>query len=236
MTSLNEEKQLCNFKQISSLVNQWSQECGRSADEVKLVAVSKTVDLDAVEDAISQGARDFGENRPDELVRKATAFPDVNWHFIGNIQSRQIKKIVAHCCLIHSLFSVEHACKINDVAAQIGKVQNALIEVNLSGEQTKSGISASDFNDFLQEISSLENLKVCGIMTMAPIEDELHANLPSPDEVFKDAKKLFDSFASARGSEFCEISAGMTNDWREAISHGSTIVRIGRAIFDTSQF
>lgn len=236
MNDINEKKQLSNFKNVACLVNQKAQDCGRKAGEVKLVAVSKTVDLGAVEEAILQGALDFAENRPDELVRKAAAFPNVRWHFIGNIQSRQIKKIVANASLIHSLFSLEHAARINNVAEQMSKVQDVLIEINFSGENTKSGISPDDLGDFLQEMSNFENVRTCGIMTIAPIQDEDHANLCSADEVFKMAKRAFDKFAKVRGNEFCEISAGMTNDWREAISHGSTIVRIGRAIFDPSQF
>lgn len=216
---------LTRYAEIKEQVDARIAECGRRNDEVTLVAVSKTVGLDEVQDAISQGATDFGENRPEELVRKAEAFPDVNWHFIGNIQSRQIKNIVPHACLIHSLDKLEHAQKIDKIAAEIGKVQKVLVEVNVSGEESKAGLTAEELPQFLEELKSLNNLEVCGLMTMAPIQDAEHADLPSPEEVFKRVHEL------GMESNLKELSAGMTNDWADAIKQGSTFVRIGRAIF-----
>lgn len=216
---------LTRYAEVKNQVDARITGCGRSLDDVTLVAVSKTVGLDEVEDAISQGATDFGENRPEELVRKAEAFPNVNWHFIGNIQSRQIKNIVPNACLIHSLNKLEHAQKIDKVAGEIGKIQKVLVEVNVSGEESKAGLTASELPQFLEELKSLQNVEVCGLMTMAPIQDDAHACLPNPEEVFKRAHEL----VVANGLE--ELSAGMTNDWVDAISQGSTFVRIGRAIF-----
>ncbi len=223
---------LTNYSKIKFQVDARIDECGRGSDEVTLVAVSKTVGLEEVEDAISQGATDFGENRPEELVRKAQAFPKSNWHFIGNIQSRQIKNIVPHACMIHSLTKPEHAEKIDRVAREIGKVQKVLVEVNVSGEDSKAGLSKEELPEFLKSLSDLKNLQVCGLMTMAPIQDEAHANLANPDEVFERAHELVVKNKELAGDEFCELSAGMTNDWQQAIAHGSTFVRIGRAIFD----
>lgn len=216
---------LTRYAEIKEQVDARITECGKSLDDVTLVAVSKTVGLDEVQDAISQGATDFGENRPEELVRKAEAFPNVNWHFIGNIQSRQIKNIVPHACLIHSLDKFEHAQKIDRVAGEIGKIQKVLVEVNVSGEESKAGLTADELPQFLGELKSLQNVEVCGLMTMAPIQDDAHACLPNPEEVFKRAHEL----VVANGLK--QLSAGMTNDWSEAIKQGSTFVRIGRAIF-----
>lgn len=223
---------LTNYSEIKKRVEKRILECGRSLDEVTLVAVSKTVGLDEVKDAILQGATDFGENRPEELVRKAEAFPEVNWHFIGNIQSRQIKNIVPHACLIHSLTKLEHAIKIDRVALDFGKVQKVLVEVNVSGEESKAGLSNDELPQFLESLSKFKNLKVCGLMTMAPIQDEAHADLANPDVVFQRAHELLKENENVCGSEFCELSAGMTNDWGQAIAEGSTYVRLGRAIFD----
>ena len=216
---------LTRYAEVKNQVDARITECGKSLDDVTLVAVSKTVGLDEVQDAISQGATDFGENRPEELVRKAEAFPNVNWHFIGNIQSRQIKNIVPHACLIHSLDKFEHAQKIDRVAGEIGKIQKVLVEVNVSGEESKAGLTADELPQFLGELKSLQNVEVCGLMTMAPIQDDAHACLPNPEEVFKRAHEL----VVANGLK--QLSAGMTNDWSEAIKQGSTFVRIGRAIF-----
>ena len=216
---------LTRYAEIKEQVDARIAECGRSLDDVTLVAVSKTVGLNEVRDAIEQGAADFGENRPDELVRKAEAFPKVNWHFIGNIQSRQIKKIVPHACLIHSVDKLEHAQKIDKVAGEIGKVQKVLVEVNVSGEESKAGLTAEELPQFLEKVKLLKNVEVCGLMTMAPIQDEEHAGMPKPEEVFRRAYEL----VVENGLE--ELSAGMTNDWADAIKQGSTFVRIGRAIF-----
>lgn len=222
---------MTNYAKIDEEVQKTCKAYNRNRADVTLVAVSKTVGLDEVQDAINQGATDFGENRPEELVKKSEAFPDKNWHFIGNIQSRQIKKIVPHACLIHSLDKIEHAHKIDSVAKEIGKVQKVLVEVNVSGEASKGGVTARELPAFLEECKTLENIQVVGLMTMAPIHDEAHAELPHPKTVFKLAKKLLDDNSALMGSEFCELSAGMTNDWMDAIAVGSTYVRIGRAIF-----
>ena len=222
---------LTHYNDVKSQLESCVLAAGRNVDDVTLVAVSKTVGLPEVEDAISQGAHDFGENRPELLTEKQTNFPEQNWHFIGNIQSRQIKNIVPHACLIHSLCELKHAQKIDSVAAELGKVQRVLVQVNVSGEKSKSGFTAEELPDFLESCLKLNNISVDGLMTMAPIKDEAHANLPSPDEVFERAQKLLEKCQSFMPASFNQLSAGMTDDWAEAIHHGSTIVRIGRAIF-----
>ena len=135
-------------------------QAGRSADEVTLVAVSKTVGPEDVALAIEGGARDFGENRPDQLVAKADQFTDVNWHFIGNIQSRRIRDIVGRATLIHSLFEERHARKIDEIAREHGIVQDVLLEVNVSGEQSKSGRTPEDVRELLEVCRALPNIRV----------------------------------------------------------------------------
>lgn len=227
---------LTNYASINKQLAEQAKSCGRNPNEVTLIAVSKTVGLQEVESAIDEGAHDFGENRPEELVRKSQAFPNENWHFIGNIQSRQIKNIVPNACMIHSLFKFEHAEKIDRVAKEIGKIQKVLIEVNVSGESSKSGVHSGDLPEFLKACKDLENISICGLMTMAPIEDAAHANLPSALEVFRSAHDLLEANRDQAGSQFCEFSAGMTNDWPDAVKCGSTFIRVGRAIFDPDMF
>lgn len=208
-------------------------DAGRDPDEVLLLAVSKTVGLEGVADAVSAGARDLGENRPEQLIEKHGAFPDVRWHFIGNIQSRRIKDIVPCAALIHSLYREEHARKIDAKAAEIDKVQEVLLEVNVSGEESKSGLAPEDVRAMLDLCISLPNVRVRGLMTMAPQGDEEVAR-----ETFAGLKALqgdlrehlvdTDPHAAA---VFDQLSMGMSEDWPEAIEEGSTIVRIGRAIF-----
>ena len=195
-----------------------------------LVAVSKTVGSEDVALAIEGGACDFGENRPDQLVAKADQFTDVNWHFIGNIQSRRIRDIVGRATLIHSLFEERHARKIDEIAREHGIVQDVLLEVNVSGEQSKSGRTPEDVRELLEVCRALPNIRVCGLMTMAPQGDAEVAR-----ETFVGLRELRDSLRAAlpedEAAYFTELSMGMSEDWLEAVAEGATIVRIGRAIF-----
>lgn len=206
------------------------QRVGRSVDEVKLVAVSKTVGPEDVALAIEGGARDFGENRPDQLVAKADRFTDSNWHFIGNIQSRRIRDIVGRASLIHSLFEERHARKIDEVARERGIVQDVLLEVNVSGEESKSGRTPDDVGELLEVCRELSNVRVRGLMTMAPQGDPDVAR-----KTFSGLRELRDSLreglAEQEASDFTELSMGMSEDWPEAVEEGATIIRVGRAIF-----
>ena len=203
---------------------------GRERAEVTLVAVSKTVGPEEVAQAIEGGARDFGENRPDQLVLKADAFRDVRWHFIGNIQSRRIRDIVGRAALIHSLFDEGHARKIDAVARERGLVQDVLLEVNVSGEESKSGLAPDEVAGMLDMCAQLPNLRVCGLMTMAPRGDEQAVRA-----TFAGLAQLRDELRAAlpaeRAQAFSELSMGMSEDWPQAVEYGATIVRIGRAIF-----
>lgn len=206
-------------------------EVGRDPSEVTVVAVSKTVGLEAVGRALAAGAHDFGENRPDSLLKKMEAFPQAIWHFIGNIQSRRIPDIVRASVLIHSLFEERHARKINDAAAALSKVQDVLLEVNVSGEKSKSGLASTNVRELLEVCAGLPHVRVCGLMTMAPRGDLIVART-----VFDDLARLH---AQLRGELdpdkaacFDGLSMGMSEDWREAVRAGATIVRIGRAVFD----
>ena len=198
---------------------------GRARSEVTLVAVSKTVGAEDVALAVRGGARDFGENRPDPLMEKADRFPKVNWHFIGNIQSRRIRDVVGRATLIHSLYQERHARKIDEVAREQGIVQDVLLEVNVSGEQSKSGLAPDGVRTLLDVCASLPNVNVRGLMTMAPQGD-----LAVARETFAGLRDLRDSL-QADYPGLTELSMGMTDDWREAVAEGATIVRIGRAIF-----
>lgn len=218
------------YDEVLSDVHGECRRAGRAEQDVTLVAVSKTVGIDGVQQAIDAGACDLGENRPDRLVAKAEAFPQVNWHFIGNIQSRQISKIVRHAHLIHSLYEDRHAVKINDAAAELGKVQDVLLEVNVSGETSKSGVTPGLLPALVQFASGLPNLRLRGLMTMAPQGD-----LDAARDAFAGLRRLADEMRGGmdeqQAAAFDQLSMGMSEDWRIAIEEGATIVRIGRAIF-----
>ena len=198
--------------------------CGRDRKDVCIIAVSKTVDLDAVEEAIAAGVHDFGENRPAELVRKFEAFPRERWHFIGNIQSRQLPSVVGRACLIHSLYERKHAEKI-------GIIQDVLIEVN-DGEENKQGLEPDALFEMLAFCHGLKHVRVRGLMTMA-----LRGDLRSARATFADLAILRDTMNSKLAASgmtdmvLRELSMGMSDDYLEAIPEGATMVRVGRAIF-----
>lgn len=206
-------------------------QAGRDPREVRLVAVSKTVDADAVARAIEAGAHDFGENRPDPLAEKSARFPRETWHFIGNVQSRRIPDIVRDAALVHSLHQERHARKFDAAAAAAGKVQDVLLEVNISGEASKSGLAPADVADMLACCADLAHVRVRGLMTMAPQGDLVAAR-----ECFENLARLQGDLRRGldadRAAVFNELSMGMSEDWREAVVAGATIVRIGRALFD----
>lgn len=218
------------YETTADEVQEVCQRAGRPVHDVTLVAVSKTVGLEEVEDAARAGAHNFGENRPDELMRKHDAFPEYRWHFIGNIQSRRIRDIVGRAVLIHSLYEAHHAQKIDEVAREQGIVQDVLLEVNVSGEASKSGLAPEDVPGMLALCESLEHVRVCGLMTMAPQGD-----LAVARATFRGLRELRDqlreTLPAAQAADFIELSMGMSEDWSIAIEEGSTIVRIGRAIF-----
>lgn len=218
------------YQRIVSEVAGHCEAAGRAADEVCLIAVSKTVGIEGARAAFEAGARDFGENRPDQIVPKSQDNPDARWHFIGNIQSRRISDIVASSFLIHSLYQFSHAEKISEVAMKLGKIQNVLVEVNVSGEESKSGVDPNEALSFVQACTSLPGIRVCGLMTMAPQGDSAVAR-----QSFAGLRKLADVIREKLDMEhaasFVELSMGMSEDWREAIEEGATMVRVGRAIF-----
>ncbi len=213
------------FEATAAEVARVCEAAGRQPSEVTLVAVSKTVGPDQVAEAIAGGATDFGENRPDQLVPKADEFTQATWHFIGNIQSRRIRDIVGRAALVHSLFEERHARKIDDVARERGIVQDVLVEVNVSGEESKSGLAPDQVRAMLQTCADLPNVRVRGLMTMAPQGD-----LDVARRTFAGLRALRDELQPSF-PDLTELSMGMSEDWPVAIEEGATIVRIGRAIF-----
>lgn len=219
------------YETVASSVAHACEACGRDAREVRIIGVSKTVGLDAVEQAVAAGIHDFGENRPQELARKHDAFPGERWHFIGNIQSRQLALVVGRACLIHSLYEESHARKIDRLAAERGIVQDVLIEVN-DGEENKQGIAPADLASLLRVCATLPHIRVRGLMTMA-----LRGNIERARRTFAELRMLRDTMgatpdiAAASNIDLRELSMGMSDDYPAAIPEGATMVRVGRAIF-----
>ena len=219
------------YRAIRAEIDDICRACGRNPEEVKLVAVSKTVGIPEVAQALEADAVAFGENRPDQIVPKQAAYPGAEWHFIGNIQSRRIDEIVGASTLIHSVYQEHHLARIDRAAAAHGKVQPILLEVNVSGEQSKSGLAPDAVEDMMRAVDGFDHIDLQGLMTMAPQGD-----LDVAERTFADLQKLRDTLGTrefSRHGRFAlnELSMGMSEDWRVAIPHGATMVRVGRAIF-----
>ncbi|MAU10737.1 MAG: YggS family pyridoxal phosphate-dependent enzyme [Anaerolineaceae bacterium] len=215
---------------------------GRSVDDVKLVAVSKTKPIEDILAATKVGIRDFGENRIEEASEKIPAVNDmldqtVVWHMIGHIQSRKARDVVPLFASVHSVDSLKIARKLSSLASEEGKTLNVFAEVNVSGEPQKYGFEASNWQidaqqfDMLQQtisqIAQLPGLKLVGLMTMAPFVSDAERTRP----VFASMAALRSELASKLAISLPHLSMGMTNDYTVAIEEGATMVRVGTAIF-----
>ncbi|MBO7584815.1 MAG: YggS family pyridoxal phosphate-dependent enzyme [Bacteroidales bacterium] len=195
---------------------------------VKLVAVSKFKPVEAIEEAYGAGQRIFAESRPLEFEDKVKRLPsDIEWHFIGHLQTNKVKNVVPYASLIQSIDS-EHLLKAVDAqAAKSAKVQDILLEVFVATEMTKQGFSAEEAVEVAQRIADYPNVRLRGVMAMATFTDDM-------DQVrreFTNAASICNRVAAAAGIEAPELSMGMTADYPVAIDCGSTMVRIGTAIF-----
>jgi len=220
-----------NIEQIRARIATAASKSDRAPQEIRLVAVGKTQPIDALEAAIASGISIIGENYIQEARTKfdMLGHAPVNWHFIGRLQSNKAKYAVRMFDLIHTVDSLKLAAEIDKQAKKIGKVQEILIQVNISGESTKSGVSEKETLPLAQEISALRNIKLKGFMTMPPYFD-------SPEEArpfFAVLKHLSDKICAAGlpDTDIKELSMGMTGDFEAAIEEGATLVRIGTAIF-----
>ncbi len=215
-----------NYLNVLESVKKAAENCGRDPGSVRLIAVSKTKPIEYVVKAAEAGAVDFGENRPQELAAKQAEMPELRWHQIGTLQRNKVRHIVGKCALIHSVDSLALALEINKRAKAAGLVQDVLIQVNITGEETKSGIEPSELEALLNEIKSMDAVNPVGLMTISVAGSTPDENR----EVFSKLKKLADRFGLK------ELSMGMTHDYVEAIECGATMVRVGTAIFGARDY
>lgn len=211
---------------------------GRNPDLVKLVAVTKKVQVDVIEEALNAGLRIFGENRVQEAKAKIEHFMaickdhpgekprGVQWHLIGNLQKNKAKYAVHLFDLIHSLDSADLAEEICRQALKIEKVQRVLVQVKFSGDEARHGMTEEGVMTLLKEISGMSNLKLEGLMTLPPFFDDPEQARP----YFRRLSELRDE-AEKAGFSLPELSMGMSNDFEVAIQEGATMVRIGTSLF-----
>ncbi len=202
---------------------------GRTAADITLVAVSKTVDSDTVAHAYELGLTDFGENRVQELNRKMEEVPHARWHLIGRLQTNKVKDVIGKAVLIHSLDRWNLAEALNKRGLQQGVVVPCLLQVNIAGEEQKAGIEPDEVESFLESLGQLEALRIEGLMTMAPLLDQGEKARPVFQELYQIKAKI--SKNRYNNANLRYLSMGMSQDYEVAIEEGANIVRVGSAIF-----
>lgn len=219
-------------QELLDRIAQAAARAGRDASEVTLLAVSKTVDVPQVLLAHEQGYDVFGENRPQELQRKAEALagiPGVRIDMIGNLQRNKINKVLGVASLVHSISSQHLAEAVARRASSQGLTVRCLLEVNVSGEESKSGIDPHEAQRVAERVLELGALDLQGLMTMAPANDSASARA-----TFCGLRELADELRVSTGLELPILSCGMSGDFEIAVEEGSTLVRLGRVVFDPS--
>lgn len=213
-----------NIETVHKKIEDACLRAGRNPEDVTLVCVSKTIDTQTINEAVSLGGNVLGENRPQELRDKLDKVDGATWHLIGHLQSNKVKYVVGKASLIHSVDSLNIASQIDEQAGKLEVIQDILLEVNISGEESKYGLTTDEIPNIIKEIGKFSNIRFRGFMTMAPLgapESEIRS-------IFKKAKELFDSHKKDGASI---LSMGMSNDFEIAVEEGATLVRVGRAIF-----
>lgn len=218
------------YDEIKKRVEAACQRAGRNPEEVTLIAVSKTKPVEMLREAYEAGARDFGENKVQEILAKKPKLPeDIRWHMIGHLQTNKVRQIVGKTCLIHSVDSVRLAEEIHKESVKKGLVTQILLEVNVAEEESKFGFRVEEVEDALKQIQELSGVCVRGLMTIAPFVDNPEDNRP----VFRKLNKLYvDMKTKNIDNDIMNIlSMGMTGDFEVAVEEGATMVRVGTGIF-----
>lgn len=203
---------------------------GKSKDDIILLGVTKTYEADIINASIDYGIQDVAENRVQEIIRKYDAVKQgVKWHLIGHLQTNKVKYIIDKVDLIHSVDSVKLAQEISNRAGKIDKIQDVLIQVNVADETQKFGVSPSELETLLKEVSLLPHIRVCGLMNIAPFVD-------NPEVLrndFKVMKRLYDGLEAYNydNVKAMYLSMGMSNDYEIALEEGSNMLRIGTKIY-----
>ena len=222
MTSFAEK-----YSELQAELNQLLRQCTRPEGSVKILAVSKTFPAAAIQEAYDYGVRAFGENKVQELSAKAETLPrDIEWHFIGHLQSNKAAKAVQYANWIHSVDSLKLLNKLDRAAGELNKKPVILLEVN-SGEASKSGVDYADLFELAKAAAAAENLQFKGLMTMAPLTDDKAAWI----KAFQKLASARDELEKALSIKLPELSMGMSGDFAEAVANGSTMIRIGTRLF-----
>ncbi len=208
------------YLEVSQKVAQCAESCGN--DRVELLAVSKTFPAENIAELYACGVRRFAESKATELATKAAGLPaDIEWHFIGHLQSNKVKSVLEHATVIHTVDSWKLLERIDRIAGELGKKPQVFLEVNVSGEASKFGLNCTEAAQVIEQSGNLANILLNGLMTMAP-------DGAPPEELRRFFSTLRDL---AKKYNLPELSMGMSGDYPAAIACGATYVRIGTAIF-----
>lgn len=218
-----------NIENVMYKIDCAARKSGRKKEDINLVAVSKTVDIPYMSEAISCGITDFGENRPQQIRDKSKIIKNVNWHQIGQLQSNKIKYVAGKTKLIHSVDSKKLLFEIDEYCKNHNFSQDVLIQINISKEQTKSGMDISDIEEILESAEKLQCVKIKGLMTIG----SFYADISENKKYFEICNKLFIDISSKKydNIDMQYLSMGMSGDFEHAIEMGSNMVRIGTSIF-----
>ena len=219
-----------NLEIINEKIKNAALKVNRNPEEIKLVAVTKTATIEQIKKAISAGIKIIGENKVQEAKEKYQILSaDIEWHLVGHLQTNKVKYAIEIFDLIHSVDSIKLAKEIDKRSLQFGMITNVLVEVNVSGEETKYGIKPEEVEPFLKEISEFSRIKVRGLMTIAPMAEDTEEVRP----YFRKLRELFKEIKikSIKNIKMDYLSMGMTEDFEVAIEEGANMVRIGRGIF-----
>jgi pyridoxal phosphate enzyme (YggS family) len=223
-----------NLEKIRSQIEAAAVSAGRDLSDVRLVAVSKTKPASMVDEAAGAGQLVFGENYVQEFVAKVEEVKSrVEWHFIGHLQSNKVKQIAGIAAMIHSVDRFSLAQEIDRQWGRLGLVCNILIQVNVSGEATKSGTTSEEAKELVRQVAALQNVRICGLMTMPPFFDDPEAARPYFRELKLLAKEI--ELLGIPGVSMKELSMGMSGDFEVAVEEGATLVRIGSSIFGSRE-
>ncbi|NHN28639.1 YggS family pyridoxal phosphate-dependent enzyme [Paenibacillus agricola] len=215
-----------HMEQVEAKVIKACQRSHRNRQDVQIIAVTKYVSIETTGEAIRLGMNHIGENRWQDVQPKWEAFQDqAVWHFIGHLQTNKVKDVIGKFAYIHSLDRLSLATEIEKKAAALNLVVSCFIQLNISGEQTKYGMSPDELKGFVEKLVHMPHIRIVGLMTMAPYEAEPESTRP----VFRELRRLRDELNKEQvlGYEIAHLSMGMSNDFEVAIEEGATWVRLG---------
>lgn len=234
MEKLSAEEFNENYKRVSERISEAALQSGRNPNEITLLAATKTVDFETINYAIGQGITHIGENRVQELLAKESELIPVHRHFIGHLQTNKVKDIIKRVELIHSIDSLRLAYEAEKHAERADCEADILLEVNIAGEKSKSGFSPEEVVEAIYEIAELPRIHIRGLMSIPPICEDNTKNR----KYFSKLNNMFLDIGTKKidNSSMDILSMGMSDDFDVAISEGSTLVRIGTALFGKRKY